>query len=575
MLKVLKYLKPYTKSIIIVFAVVFLQVMSELYLPALNANIINIGVFNTDIDYIIKTGSIMLLIAIGSTICSVIASYFASKTAMGFATDLREELFVKVEGFSQAEFEKIGTASLITRTTNDITQIQNAVMMVLRMMVSAPIMCIGGIIMIMSKDIKMTLILLIVIPIILIIIVVLMLKGMPYFKVMQKKIDKLNQVVRENLNGIRVIRAFNRIKYEENRFNDANKDLMQTALKVNRMMALLMPALMLVMNFTNIAIMWFGGIRIDSGFMQVGDLTAFTTYMMLILMSIMMASMMFVMIPRASASAERVNEVLDIVDEILDPITPVKQNNNKKGYIEFKDVNFSYPGAEEAVLSNISFSASPGEITAIIGSTGSGKSTIINLIPRFYDVSSGSILVDGINIKDITRQELREKIGFVPQKAFLFGGTIADNLRYGKEDATEEELWHAIEISQSKDFINDMNSGINSHISQGGSNVSGGQKQRLSIARALVKKPEIYIFDDSFSALDFKTDAKLRAALKPETINSTVIIVAQRVSSIMNSDRIIVIDEGEIAGIGTHEELLSNCEIYKEIVASQLTKEEV
>lgn len=574
MLKLIKYLKPYTKSIIIVIAVIFLQVLSELYLPTLNAEIINIGVVNGDIDYIIKTGSIMMLIAIGATICSILASYFSSKSAIGFSTSLREELFTKVESFSQAEFEKIGTASLITRTTNDITQIQNAVMMIMRMMIMAPVMCIGGIIMIMRKDIKMTLILIIVIPLIILIAGTLMSKGMPYFKIMQKKIDKLNQVVRENLNGIRVIRAFNRMEDEKKRFNNANIDLMETALKVNRIMALLMPLLMLVMNFTNIAIMWFGGQRIEGGFMQVGDLTAFITYMMLILMSIMMASMMFVMIPRASASAERINEVLEIKHEIKDPSSPQKPSV-KKGYIEFKNVSFSYPGAEEHILNNISFSAVPGETIAIIGSTGSGKSTILNLIPRFYDVSNGSILIDDVDIREMTQENLRSKIGFVPQKAFLFSGTIEDNLKYGKEDATKEEIMHALEIAQAKDFVSEMKYSIDSEVSQGGSNLSGGQKQRLSIARALIKNPEIYIFDDSFSALDFKTDSKLRAALKSETLNSTVIIVAQRVSSIMNADRIIVLENGTIAGVGTHKQLLETCEVYKEIVASQLTQEEV
>lgn len=574
MLKLIKYLKPYTKSIIIVIIVIFLQVLSELYLPTLNAEIINTGVVNGDINYIMKTGSIMMLIAIGATICSILASYLSSKSAIGFSTSLREELFTKVESFSQAEFEKIGTASLITRTTNDITQIQNAVMMIMRMMIMAPVMCIGGIIMIMRKDIKMTLILIIVIPLIVLIAGTLMSKGMPYFKIMQKKIDKLNQVVRENLNGIRVIRAFDRMEEEKKRFNNANIDLMETALKVNRIMALLMPLLMLVMNFTNIAIMWFGGQRIEGGFMQVGDLTAFITYMMLILMSIMMASMMFVMIPRASASAERINEVLEIEHEIKDPSSP-RIPTAKKGYIEFKNVSFSYPGAEEHILNNISFSAVPGETIAIIGSTGSGKSTILNLIPRFYDVSNGSILIDDVDIREMTQENLRKKIGFVPQKAFLFSGTIEDNLKYGKEEATKEEIMHALEIAQAKDFVSEMKYGIDSEVSQGGSNLSGGQKQRLSIARALIKNPEIYIFDDSFSALDFKTDSKLRAALKSETLNSTVIIVAQRVSSIMNADRIIVLEDGTIAGVGTHKQLLETCEVYKEIVASQLTQEEV
>lgn len=574
MISLLKYLKPYKKSVAIVIAVTFLQVLTELFLPSLNAEIINTGVVNGDIGYIIKMGFIMFIIAICSTACAVTANLFASKSSTYYARDLREKIFVKIESFSLAEFEKISTSSLITRTTNDITQIQNAVMMVMRMMIGAPVMFLGGVIMIMSKNLKMTLILLIVIPLIILVAGSLMSKGMPLFKVMQKKIDKVNQVIRENLNGIRVIRAFDRINYEKKRFDDANEDLMDTAIKVNRIITLLMPALMLIMNFTNIAIMWFGGIQVDRGFMQVGDLTAFTTYMMLILMSIMMASMLFVMIPRASASAERINEVLNIVQEIKDPSNSLNHTSTKKGYIEFNKVYFSYPGADEPVLTNISFSASPGETTAIIGSTGSGKSTILNLIPRFYDVTSGSIKIDGIDIRDISQKELRAKVGIVPQKAFLFSGTIEDNLKYGKEDATEDELNHVLEISQSKEFVSEMKYGIKSEISQGGTNVSGGQKQRLSIARTLIKKPEIYLFDDSFSALDFKTDAKLRAALKSETQNSTVIIVAQRVSSIMNADRIIVLDEGNIVGIGKHKELLKNCDIYKEIVNSQLSDKE-
>lgn len=574
MIKLLKYLKPYTKQVVIVFILTFLQVMTEFFLPTLNADIINTGVVNGDINYIIKIGALMLLVALGSTACAITANFFASKTSIYYATDLREKIFTKVESFSLAEFEKVSTSSLITRTTNDITQIQNVVMMVMRMMIGSPVMCIGGIIMIMSKDIKMALILVVVIPLIIIVAGIIMIKGMPLFKVMQKKIDKVNQLVRESLNGIRVIRAFDKTEYEKNRFNDSNTDLMQTAIKVNRIVSVLMPSLMLIMSFTNIAIMWFGGHRVDDGFMQVGDLTAFTSYMMLILMSIMMASMLFVMIPRASASAERINEVLNIEHQIKDPATPIK-TFNKKGYIEFDNVSFNYPGDGEKVLENISFSASPGETTAIIGSTGSGKSTIINLIPRFYDVTSGTIKIDGIDIKELNQQDLRNKIGLVPQKAFLFSGTVAENLKYGKDDATEQQINHALEVAQARNFVSEMKYGINSEVSQGGTNVSGGQKQRLAIARAIIRKPEIYLFDDSFSALDFKTDAKLRANLKQETINSTVIIVAQRISSIMDADRIIVIDEGKIAGIGTHKELLQNCDIYKEIANSQLEKEEL
>jgi ATP-binding cassette subfamily B protein len=446
--------------------------------------------------------------------------------------------------------------------------------MMLRMMISAPMMCIGGIIMAVSKDAKLSLVIIAIMPILAITIGIMGKKGMPLFKTMQLKIDKLNLVLRENLTGIRVIRAFNKIDHEKKRFDKANLDLTNTAIKVNKIMAALMPIMMVVLNFTTIAVVWFGGIRIDNGSMQVGDLMAFIQYVMQIMFSLIMVSMMFILIPRASASAVRINEVLDTVPEINDRDN-TKSSNNKKGYIEFKDVTFNYPGAENPALSNISFSAKPGEITAIIGGTGSGKSTLISLIPRFYDVSSGSILVNDVDIREMTQEDLRLKIGFVPQKAVLFTGTIADNIRYGKEDAPDSEVKHAAEIAQASDFISNMKDGFESVISQGGTNVSGGQKQRLSIARALVRRPEIYVFDDSFSALDFKTDAKLRAALKKETGKSTVIIVAQRVSTVMNADRIIVLDDGQIAGIGNHKELLNNCDVYHEIVSSQLSEEEL
>ncbi len=445
--------------------------------------------------------------------------------------------------------------------------------MMLRMMISAPMMCIGGIIMAVSKDAKLSLVIIVVMPILAMAIGIIGKKGMPLFKMMQLKIDKLNLVLRENLTGIRVIRAFNRIDHEKKRFDKANLDLTNTAIKVNKIMAALMPIMMVVLNFTTIAVVWFGGIRIDNGSMQVGDLMAFIQYVMQIMFSLIMVSMMFILIPRASASAVRINEVLDTVSEINDGDNT--KSSNKKGYIEFKDVTFNYPGAEKPALSNISFSAKPGETTAIIGGTGSGKSTLISLIPRFYDVSGGSILVNGIDIREMTQEDLRLKVGFVPQKAVLFSGTIADNIRYGKENASYEEVKHAAEIAQASDFISNMKDGFESVISQGGTNVSGGQKQRLSIARALVRRPEIYVFDDSFSALDFKTDAKLRAALKKETGKSTVIIVAQRVSTVMNADRIIVLDDGQIAGIGNHKELLNTCDVYREIVSSQLSEEEL
>ncbi len=573
MIKLFKFLKPYAASIAVILILVFFQSLSELYLPTLMSNIVDTGIVNGDTNYILKIGGFMLLVAAGGTICTILASFLSSKVATGFSKDLRKNVFSRVESYSLQEFDKIGASSLITRTTNDITQIQQVLVMMLRMMISAPMMCIGGIIMAVSKDAKLSLVIIVVMPILAMAIGIIGKKGMPLFKMMQLKIDKLNLVLRENLTGIRVIRAFNRIDHEKKRFDKANLDLTNTAIKVNKIMAALMPIMMVVLNFTTIAVVWFGGIRIDNGSMQVGDLMAFIQYVMQIMFSLIMVSMMFILIPRASASAVRINEVLDTVSEINDGDNT--KSSNKKGYIEFKDVTFNYPGAEKPALSNISFSAKPGETTAIIGGTGSGKSTLISLIPRFYDISGGSILVNGIDIREMTQEDLRLKVGFVPQKAVLFSGTIADNIRYGKENASYEEVKHAAEIAQASDFISNMQDGFESVISQGGTNVSGGQKQRLSIARALVRRPEIYVFDDSFSALDFKTDAKLRAALKKETGKSTVIIVAQRVSTVMDADRIIVLDDGQIAGIGNHKELLNNCDVYREIVSSQLSEEEL
>lgn len=574
MLKLLRYLKPYRISVAAVLALFLLQSLAELYLPTLMSEIVDTGIVKGDINYILRVGGFMLLVAIGSAICVILASYLASKIATGFGKDLRSKVFSQVESYSLNEFDKIGTASLITRTTNDITQVQQVLIIMMRMMISAPMMCIGGIIMAVSKDEKLSLVLVVAIPILAGTIYFIASKGVPLFKAMQIKIDKLNLVMRENLTGIRVIRAFNRIDHEKIRFNETNRDLTSTAIKVNQLMASLMPLMILIMNFTTIAIVWFGSIRVDHGDMQVGDMMAFLQYAMQIMFSLVMVSFMFVMIPRAEASAVRINEVLDTVPEIKDA-AEVKSCDDKKGFVEFKDVTFSYPGAEQPAISNISFSAKPGEITAIIGGTGSGKSTLVSLIPRFYDVDSGSILVDGVDVREMSQESLRAKIGFVPQMGILFTGSVADNIRYGKKDASDEEVRHAAQIAQATEFISGMKEGFDSVIAQGGANVSGGQKQRLSIARALVRRPEIYIFDDSFSALDFKTDARLRAALKKETADSTVIIVAQRVSTVMDADRIIVLDEGEIAGMGRHKELLNTCKVYREIVSSQLSEEEL
>ena len=574
MIKLSKYLKPFQIPIYFVLVLVLLQSLSELYLPTLMSDIVDKGVVTGDSHYIWKIGGYMLLVALGGMICSIVASFFSAKAASGFGRLLRSKIFSHVGNFSLSEFDKLGTASLITRTTNDITQIQQVMIMMLRMMAAAPMMCIGGIIMAYSKDAKLTLVLAVAIPILIVAIVVIARKGIPLFKAMQVKLDKLNRVLRENLTGIRVIRSFNRVEHEKKRFDEANWDLTQTAIKVNKIMAAMMPIMMVVLNLTTVAIIWFGGHRISNGSMEVGDMMAFIQYAMQIMFSFIMLSMMFVMIPRASVSAVRINEVLETVADIKDPVSAASIEA-KRGHVAFRDVTFSYPGAEMPAISNISFSMNPGEVTAIIGGTGSGKSTLINLIPRFYDIDSGQILVDGTDVREMTQEQLRQKIGFVPQQAILFTGTIAENIRYGKEEATDEEVHHAAEIAQANEFISSMPEGLDSIIAQGGTNVSGGQKQRLSIARALVRKPEVYIFDDSFSALDFKTDAKLRAALKGETIDSTVLIVAQRVSTIIDADRIIVLDDGKIAGIGTHKELMETSPVYREIVMSQLSEEEI
>ncbi len=574
MIRLFRYLKPYTISVIAILILVFFQTQADLYLPTLMADIINDGVMKGNTDYIWSTGGWMLLVASGGAVLSLIAGFFSSKSAMGFGRDIRNKVFRKVEGFSLHEFDKIGTATLITRTTNDITQIQMVVIMILRMMIMSPMLMIGGIIRALQEDRQLTWVLVVAMPLLIGLIALIGSKGFPLFKVMQVKIDKINLVLRERLSGIRVIRAFNRTDHETVRFDKANNDLTDNAIKVNRIMAFLMPSLMLIMNLTQLAILWFGIIRIDDGNMQIGSLMAFTQYAMQILFSMLMLSMLFIMIPRASAAAVRVNEILDTNPDIKDPETALACSR-ERGHIAFENVSFRYFGAEQPAITGVSFTAEPGEITAIIGSTGSGKSTLISLIPRFYDVEEGRVLVDGQDVRTMSQECLREKIGFVSQKAILFSGTIAENIRFGKADATDEEMRHAAETAQALDFIESMDGKFDHKISQGGTNVSGGQKQRLSIARALVRKPEIYVFDDSFSALDFKTDAKLRAALKKEITNATVLIVAQRVGTVMDADRIIVLNEGKVVGIGKHKDLLNDCPVYREIVVSQLSEEEI
>ncbi len=585
MLKLFRFLQPYRWQVATVMLLILIQSLSELYLPTLMADIVNDGVVQGDIPYIWKIGGLMLAVTAAGTLVSIAASYLSSRIAAGFGKDVRSKTFRQVENFSLLDFDKIGTASLITRTTNDITQVQTVLIMIMRMMVAAPMMCIGGLIMAISKDAHLSLVFVGAIPVLALTIYLIASKGIPYFKAMQKKVDKLNLVLREGLTGIRVIRSFNRFDHETKRFDEANRDLTQTAIKVNQIMAFMMPMMMLILNFSSLAIIWFGGIRVSEGHMQVGDLMAFLQYAMQIMFSLLMVSMMFVMVPRASASAVRINEVLNLKPAASETkrsggaagSMPAKRQaaTEPSGRLEFENVSFRYPGAENAAISGISFNASPGEVTAIIGGTGSGKSTLISMIPRFYDVEEGVVRIDGTDVRELSVERLRSMIGLVPQKAQLFTGTVEDNIRYGKDDATDEEIRRAAETAQAGDFISELANGYSAEVSQGGSNLSGGQKQRLSIARALVRKPSIYVFDDSFSALDFKTDAKLRAALKGETTDATVIIVAQRVSTVMDADRIIVLDEGKIVGSGTHQELMKNNEVYREIVSSQLSEEEI
>ncbi|MGB4572856.1 MAG: ABC transporter ATP-binding protein [Rectinemataceae bacterium] len=574
MKRLLGYLKPFAAPIAGVLVLVFIQVMADLYLPTLMSDIIDTGVMNGDTGYILRTGALMLLIAAGSLGCAVLSSWLSTKVATGFGRDLRHAVFAKVESFTLTEFDRFGAATLITRTTNDVSQIQNMVMMVLRMMVTAPIMAIGGVAMAYSEDRPLTLTLAVAVPALLLLITILARKTMPLFKSMQSKVDRLNLVLREGLTGMRVIRAFNRTKHEEGRFDAANTDITDNYIKVNRVMAFLMPTVMMVMNLTSIAILWFGIGRIDSGDMQLGSLMAFTQYAMQIMFSMLMMSMLFIMVPRALAAADRIADVLEVEPSIVDPENPVS-TEGLRGDVEFRNVTFSHHGAEKPALENVSFHARHGETTAFIGSTGSGKSTLMKLVPRFYDVDSGAILVDGVDVRSLRREDLRSRIGYVPQKASLFADSVAGNIRFGAEEATDEEVREAADVAQATEFVEAMDGGFEHGIAQGGTNVSGGQKQRLSIARALARKPEIYIFDDSFSALDFRTDARLRAALKSRVEGATVLLVAQRVGTVMNADRIVVLEEGKVAGIGTHAELLKSCPVYREIAASQLSEEEI
>jgi len=572
------YLRPYLVPIVVVLGLLLVQAIGNLYLPTLQGDIINNGVSKGDTDYIGSTGLFMLAVTFVVGLASIVGVYYGARIAMGFGRDVRSAIFRRVESLSQVEINRFGTPSLITRNTNDVQQVQTVVFMALTLMISAPILIIGGIIMALRQDVPLSGLLLVALPLMAVFIGLVMSRAIPLFRAMQVKLDRINQVMRETLAGVRVIRAFVRTKREEERFDEANVDLFMTALRVNRLFAITIPVMTLILNLSTVGVMWFGAIRVDSGEMPIGNLTAFLQYLLQILFAVLMAVFMFIFIPRAAVSAGRIQEVLETEPSVRDPETPTQMpkvvGSREGGRIEFRNVEFRYPGAQDPVLHGVSFVAEPGETVAIVGSTGSGKSTLINLIPRFYDATGGSILVDGVDVREMNRTDLWARIGVIPQKAFLFSGTVASNLRFGDQEASDDDLWTALEIAQGRDFVEEMDGKLEAPITQGGTNVSGGQRQRLAIARALVKGAGILIFDDSFSALDFGTDARLRAALDREMDWATRVIVAQRVGTIMKADRILVMDAGRIVGSGTHGDLLKSNETYREIVFSQLSESE-
>jgi ATP-binding cassette subfamily B multidrug efflux pump len=566
------YLRPYRRPLALVVLLQLVQTLATLYLPTLNADIIDNGVITGNTGYILHTGGVMLAVALVQIVCAIGAVYFGARTAMGLGRDLRQAVFSRVMAFSAREVGRFGTPSLITRTTNDVQQVQMLALLTFTLMVSAPIMCVGGILLALNQDVELSSLLLVAVPLLAIIVTLIISRMRPLFRLMQERIDGINSVLREQITGVRVVRAFVREGHERDRFATASNELLGVSLGTGRLMALMFPSVMLVLNLSSVAVLWFGGHLVASGSMQIGSLTAFLTYLLQILMSVMMATFMFMLVPRAEVCAERIVEVLDTEPDIVHAASPVQLDVH--GLLELQEVEFRFPGAQDPVLCDISLTARPGEITAIIGGTGSGKTTLLNLIPRLMDVTGGSVLVDGVDVREMAPETLSDAVGFVPQKPYLFSGTVASNLRYGKPDATDAELWRALEIAQARGFVEQMRGGLDAPIAQGGTSVSGGQRQRLAIARALVHRPEIYLFDDSFSALDYATDAALRAALASETANATVVIVAQRVSTIRHADQIVVLDAGRVVATGTHGELMSSSETYREIVLSQLTEQE-
>ncbi len=567
-----EYLRPYKRGVYTVLLLLLVQAIANLYLPSLNADLINNGVAKGNIGYIWKVGAMMLGASLVVMLASIVLAYMSARVAMAFGRDLRRGVFTAVEGFSARELNQFGAPSLITRNTNDVQQVQMVLFMGLVMMVSAPITGIGAVVMALRQNAKLSALLLVAVPLMALLIWILLRRVVPLFRVMQIKIDRINLVLREQISGVRVIRAFVKTRHEEARFAAVNQDLMNTTLSVTRTFAIMFPSLNLILNLSSVAVVWFGGKLIDTGQMPIGNLTAFLAYIMQILMSVMMAVMMSLMIPRAAASAERIQEVITTKSTVVEQRNPVTSPG--EGRIEFKSVEYRYPGAEQPILTDISFTAEPGRVTAIVGSTGSGKSTLLNLIPRFIDVTSGAVLIDGVDVRQQALEGVWSKIGLIPQRAYLFRGTVAENLRYGDADASDEVLWRALEVAQARGFVEEMPAKLESEIAQGGMNLSGGQRQRLSIARAIVRQPRIYLLDDSFSALDYMTDTKLRAALAIESATATQIVIAQRVSTILTADQIIVLDAGRIVGIGRHHELMTDCDTYREIVLSQLSPQE-